>query len=79
MRIWIRIRTLALLSQAQSSSLLKPRSPPQPSVADPNPGSGIEKIRSGKEKVRIRDKVPGSATLASTEYFSFEVHQQFCE
>jgi hypothetical protein len=30
---------------------------------DADPGSGMEKIGSGMEKIRIRDKHPGSATL----------------
>jgi hypothetical protein len=32
---------------------------------DADPGSGMKKFGSGMEKIRIRDKHPGSATLVS--------------
>jgi hypothetical protein len=33
---------------------------------DADPGTGMEKFGTGKEKIRIRDEHPGSATLPLT-------------
>jgi hypothetical protein len=39
---------------------------------DADPGSRMEKFRSGKEKIQIRDRHPGSATLISSHPFSIK-------
>jgi hypothetical protein len=39
---------------------------------DPDPGSGISMIRDGK--IRIRDKLPGSATLYFSKVMNSDLH-----